>query len=79
MDASAMESVVSSAEPSTSFNDIYDDYTPVEDTRDIRDVPHPTSDVARVLGYEVSEDMINELANLTPNDFDPASGESFCL
>lgn len=79
MDASAMESVVSSAEPSTSFNDIYDDYTPVEDTRDVRDVPHPTSDVARVLGYEVSEDMINELANLTPNDFDPASGESFCL
>lgn len=79
MDASAMESVISSPVPTTSLNDIYDDYTPTGDIRDMRDVPPPITDVASTLGYGVSESMMDELARLTPNDFDPVTGESYCL
>lgn len=81
MDANAMESVIATADPTTSFNDIYDDYTPAEDTRDVRDVPPPVPfDIAAELGLNFdATDMLNELNNLTPNDFDPATGESFCL
>lgn len=80
MDANAMESVISTPTPSSSINDIYDDYTPTSDFRDVRDVPPPPSvDLSATLGYEVTQDMMDELASLSPNDFDPLTGEKLCF